>query len=109
MLAARLLRIAIAVGAVASCSAGPTSPSTPTLLPSSLQITPSSGWAETPFVGYAGEWAGTTLQGTPIRFTVSASDDVTFLTFRTTCSGVQTFSDLSIRIASPPAPIRPGP
>jgi hypothetical protein len=42
-------------------------------------------------------------------FTVSASDDVTFLTFRTTCSGVQTFSDLSIRIASPPPPIRPGP
>jgi hypothetical protein len=60
--------------------------------------------------GYAGEWSGTTVQGTPVRFTVSGSDEVTSFTltysFSDTCSGTLTNTDLAVPIHSldPPGP-----
>lgn len=61
-------------------------------------------------VGYAGEWTGTTEHGTPIRFSVSAADEVTSFTvtynFSATCSGTLTYADLAvpIRKQEPPGP-----
>ena len=49
-------------------------------------------------VGYAGEWSGTTFQGRPISFTVSPEQQVTKISLGyqiDTCSGVDTFSDLT--------------
>ena len=60
--------------------------------------------------GYAGEWTGTTQHGTPIRFSVSAADDVISVTltynFSATCSGTLTYTDLAVPIRSldPPGP-----
>lgn len=61
-------------------------------------------------VGYAGEWTGTTEHGIPIRFSVSAADDVTSFTLSynvsPTCSGTLTYTDLAvpIRRQEPPGP-----
>jgi hypothetical protein len=64
--------------------------------------------APTP-VGYKGEWDGTTMQGTPVHFSVSASDNVTSFTLRynftADCSGTLTVTDLTapIHTLDPPA------
>jgi hypothetical protein len=65
---------------------------------------------------YAGEWNGTTSQGTPLVVVVSADQRVTTITvgYRFNgCSGSRTFSDLSLSIAvvqPPPGnPVPPGP
>ena len=61
-------------------------------------------------VGYAGEWTGTTQHGTPVRFSVSAADEVTSVTltynFSVTCAGTLTYTDLAVPIRSlePPGP-----
>ena len=55
--------------------------------------------------GYAGEWTGTTFQGQPFSFTVSADQNVTAISvgYRFSgCSGVDTFSNLQQPILSPP-------
>lgn len=68
-----------------------------------------SATAPTP-VGYAGEWTGTTAQGTLVRFGVSAADHVTSFTltynFSATCSGTLTYTDLAaaIHTLDPPGP-----
>jgi hypothetical protein len=52
-----------------------------------------------PSSGLGGEWSGTTAQGAPIAFTMSADDRVTSLTIGYAfngCSGSQTFSNLSL-------------
>lgn len=59
--------------------------------------------------GYDGQWSGTTLQGAPISFTVSADQTVTSITVGYNfngCSGSKTFSTLSLKIgtAQPPLP-----
>jgi hypothetical protein len=46
-----------------------------------------------------GQWSGTTAQGTPIAFTVSADQKVTSITVGYNfggCSGTQTFANLSL-------------
>jgi len=57
--------------------------------------------------GYAGEWSGTTFQGQPISFTVSAAQKVTAISVGyafSGCSGVETFSNLDVTILpSPPS------
>lgn len=61
--------------------------------------------------GYAGSWSGTTAQGMPISFTISAEEAVTTLTVGHAfngCSASQTFSSLSLRIA-PMVSCIPGP
>jgi hypothetical protein len=66
--------------------------------------------APTP-VGYAGQWSGTTAQGKPIAFTVSADDKVTSITVEHSfngCSGSQTFSNLNLETA-PNVTCIPGP
>jgi hypothetical protein len=61
-------------------------------------------------LGYAGEWTGTTSQGTPIRFSVSAADTVTSFTlaynFSADCSGTLTYTQLALPIhtLNPPGP-----
>jgi hypothetical protein len=61
-------------------------------------------------VGYAGEWTGTTAQGTTVHFNVSAADEVTSFTltynFSAACSGKLTHTDLAARIHTlvPPGP-----
>jgi hypothetical protein len=48
---------------------------------------------------YEGRWSGTRAQGSPIAFTVSADQKVTAITIGysfKSCSGAQTFSNLSI-------------
>jgi hypothetical protein len=61
-------------------------------------------------LGYAGEWMGTTSQGTPIRFSVSAADTVTSFTlaynFSADCSGTLTYTQLALAIhtLNPPGP-----
>ena len=54
--------------------------------------------------GYVGEWTGTTQQGTPFRFSVSAVDEVTAITLTynvsATCSGTITYTDLSVPSAA---------
>jgi hypothetical protein len=59
----------------------------------------------------AGEWTGTTSQGTPISFTVSADQKVTAITVGynfSGCSGVQRFSNLNLETA-PNVTCIPGP
>lgn len=53
---------------------------------------------------FAGEWSGTTLQGTSIAFTVSADQTVTAITVAhdfNGCRGTQSFPGLSLPIAAP--------
>ena len=62
-------------------------------------------------VGLAGQWSGTTSQGTPISFTVSADEKVTSITVGYSfngCSGSQTFANLNVETAPNVACI-PGP
>src|SRR5262245_49493042 len=64
----------------------------------------SSPTAPTPAVTSrtAGQWSGTTSQGLPIGFSVSADEILTEITigYRVNgCSGSQTFSNLSVRTA----------
>jgi hypothetical protein len=60
--------------------------------------------------GYAGEWTGTTAEGTPVQFSVSAADEVTAFTlaFRLsdTCAGTLTNTNLAVPIhrQDPPGP-----
>lgn len=58
--------------------------------------------------GYAGEWAGTTAQGTPVSFSVDGDDVTSFnLVFRfsATCSGTVTIpGPTPIVMQSPPGP-----
>jgi len=59
---------------------------------------------------YDGEWSGTTSQGRPITFTVSADQKVTALTVGYNfngCSGANTFSNLNLDIGNPPSPTAP--
>jgi hypothetical protein len=70
--------------------------------------------APTP-VGYAGQWTGTTAQGRPIAFTVSADEKVTSITVGYSfngCSGSQTFSNLNLdtapNVTCIPGPCGPG-
>jgi len=56
---------------------------------------------------YAGQWSGTTSQGRPIAFTVSPDQKVTAITVGYSfngCSGVNTFSNLTLDIGNPPNP-----
>ncbi len=59
-------------------------------------------------VGYAGEWTGTTSSGTPVQFSVSATETVTSITlvyrFSTECSGTLTYTGLALPIhtSNPP-------
>jgi hypothetical protein len=49
-----------------------------------------------------GQWSGTTAQGTPISFTVSADQKVTAITIGyrfSGCAGTQTFTSLSLETA----------
>jgi hypothetical protein len=58
-----------------------------------------------------GQWSGTTSQGAPIAFTVSSDQRVTAITVGYSfngCSGMQTFSDLSLETA-PMVTCIPGP
>jgi hypothetical protein len=64
-----------------------------------------------PANGYAGQWSGTTVQGRPIAFTISPDELVTTITLGhdfNGCSGSQTFSNLSLKIA-PQVECIPGP
>src|SRR5688500_19498160 len=60
--------------------------------------------------GYAGDWMGTTSQGTSIRFSVSEADTVTSITLTYNlfagCSGTLTYTNLalSIHTLEPPGP-----
>jgi hypothetical protein len=61
--------------------------------------------------GYAGQWSGTTTQGRPITFTISADEMVTAISVGhefNGCAGSETFSNLSIPIA-PNVQCIPGP
>lgn len=54
-------------------------------------------------VGQAGEWRGTTFQGRPISFSVSSQQQVTAVSLGyqiDTCSGVETFSGLTVPLTS---------
>lgn len=72
----------------------------------------SDGGATTPTPpgsSFTGEWSGTTSQGVPISFTVSADQTVTSITvgYRFNgCTGSNTFSNLSLRIGDSPFPPR---
>ena len=55
-----------------------------------------------PSSNLAGDWTGTTAQGSPITFTVSAEDKVTSLTIGYSfsgCSGSRSFTNLSLDMA----------
>ena len=55
-----------------------------------------------PSSGYAGEWAGTTAQGTTIAFTISENERVTAISVGYNfggCSGAESFSNLDLPIA----------
>jgi hypothetical protein len=59
---------------------------------------------------YAGEWSGTTSQGAPISFSVSADQVVTSITVGhrfNGCSGSNTFANLSLTIATTQLPFPP--
>jgi hypothetical protein len=59
----------------------------------------------------SGQWSGTTSQGSPISFTVSADEKVTTITVGHSfngCSGTQTFPNLSVNTA-PEVICVPGP
>ena len=74
------------------------------------------GFPVVPFTGSsaslsAGEWSGTTSQGTPISFVVSANETVTSITVGYAfngCSGSHTFADLNVPTA-PNLTCIPGP
>lgn len=61
-------------------------------------------------IGYVGNWAGETEQGTPIDFSVSTTDTVTSITivynFSPVCSGTLAYTDLALPIHTldPPGP-----
>lgn len=60
---------------------------------------------------YAGQWSGTTAQGRPIAFTISADELVTTISVGhefNGCAGAETFSNLSLPIA-PNVQCIPGP
>jgi hypothetical protein len=62
--------------------------------------------------GFAGQWSGSTLQGRPLSFSVSADQSVTDISVGYSfngCSGVKTFSGLKLVIATPLSPTSPGP
>jgi hypothetical protein len=86
-------RLAIAISTVICVHVGCNSTTAPTPLPP----------------GYAGEWRGTTLQGTDVHFRVSG-DNVTSLiltyNFSADCSGTLTNTNLAvpIRKQDPPGP-----
>ena len=59
---------------------------------------------------YTGEWSGTTSQGAPISFSVSADQAVTSITVGykfNGCSGSNTFANLSLQIATAQSPFPP--
>ena len=59
---------------------------------------------------YAGEWSGTTSQGAPISFSISAGQTVTSITVGykfNGCSGSNTFANLSLQIATAQSPFPP--
>lgn len=63
--------------------------------------------------GYAGEWTGTTTQGTTISFSVSPTDTVTAITFDyndvvSHCAGTVTLRSLALPIVTP-EPLQPPP
>ncbi len=61
--------------------------------------------------GYAGEWSGTTAQGAVIAFSLSRDEKVTAITIGHSfgsCTGSQTFQNLSLNIA-PDVTCIPGP
>jgi hypothetical protein len=96
------VRVVLFASLMSACGSD-VSPVTPT------PITPTSTASSQ---DYEGEWQGTTLQGTPITFSISADQRVTTITvgyILNGCSISKTFSNLSLTIASPPPPIRPGP
>ena len=88
-----VIAASLAISAQVACTS-PTSPTAPPPVPA----------------GYVGDWTGTTQHGTPIRFSVSAANEVTFITLTynlsATCSGTMTYADLSvpIRYQEPPGP-----
>jgi hypothetical protein len=60
---------------------------------------------------YAGQWTGTTAQGTAIAFTISPDDEVTTISLGydfNGCAGSQTFSSLNLSIV-PSVQCIPGP
>jgi hypothetical protein len=79
-------RLIIAAGLVIFAPVACTSPTAPAPVPE----------------GYVGEWTGTTQQGTPVRFSVSAVNEVTSVTLTynvsATCSGTLTYTDLAVTI-----------
>lgn len=62
-------------------------------------------------LGYAGAWTGTTMQGTPVQFSVSAADAVSSFTvtynFSAACSGTLTYTDLAVPIHTLDPPGQP--
>jgi hypothetical protein len=93
MLKPRPLLLTIALCAlVSACGSSPT--------------TPSPGGPPS----YEGQWSGTTSQGRPITFTVSPDQKVTAISVGYNfngCSGVNTFSNLTLDIGYPPNPAAP--
>ena len=86
-------RLAISIGTVICVHVGCNNATAPTPLPT----------------GYAGEWTGTTLQGTPVQFTVAADSVTSFIltyNFSADCSGTLTNTNLAvpIRKQDPPGP-----
>jgi hypothetical protein len=80
--------LALAAAALAGCGGSKTTAPTP----------PSGGAAD-----YQGQWAGTTSQGRPISFTVSADQKVTAITVGYSfgsCSGSNTYSNLNLAIGT---------
>lgn len=64
-----------------------------------------------PSAGYAGEWTGTTSQGTAITFTITEDERVTAISVGYNfggCSGTESFQNLSLGIA-PDVTCIPGP
>jgi hypothetical protein len=56
---------------------------------------------------YAGDWMGTTTQGRPIMFSVSADQKVTAINVGYSfngCTGTRIFSNLALDIGNPPNP-----
>ena len=86
-------RLAILIGTLICVHVGCNSATAPSPLPA----------------GYAGEWTGTTVEGTFVQFSVSATDHVTSLiltyNFSAACSGTLTNTNLAVPIhrLDPPA------
>jgi hypothetical protein len=86
-----LLMVTVCVAASACNRSGVTTPST-------------SGSS------YTGEWSGTTSQGAPISFSVSADQTVTSITVGykfNGCSGTSTFANVSLKIPTAQSPFPP--